>query len=159
MTNWEKLVKEGASESELLPSIHPGEVLKVEFLDEYGMSQNQLAIATGMTPQRVGQIVLGKRSVTADAALRLACFFDTSPEFWLNLQAQYDLEVAAREHGGEIVRRVPLNIQEWLCMPPESRSARIQELCEDPRISGGWKVAAKSVAEPRGKRVSSIKND
>lgn len=159
MANWMTLVKEGASESELLPSIHPGEVLKEEFLDEYEMSQNQLATATGMTPQRVGQIVLGKRSVTADTALRLACFFDTTPEFWLNLQAQYDLEVAAREHGREIARRVPLNIQEWLCTPPKSRRALIQELCEDPRSQRSWKVAAKSASGLRGKRVTRVKND
>lgn len=128
MSNWKVAVKESASESEHLPPIHPGEVLKEEFLDEFGMSQNQLATATGMTPQRVGQVVLGKRSITADTALRLARFLDTTPEFWLHLQAQYDLEVAAREHGEEIEQRVALNIQEWLRTPPEARRALMQKL-------------------------------
>lgn len=85
---------------------HPGEVLSEEFLDPLGMSANALALALRVPATRIGAIVKGERSVTADTALRLARFFGTSPEFWMNLQAMYDLTKARRESGGKIQRDV-----------------------------------------------------
>ena len=80
----------------MLANIHPGEVLLEEFLQEYGISQNRLGREIGMSPRAVNEIVHGKRSITANSALRIARFFGTSPEFWLNLQTSYDLEEAAK---------------------------------------------------------------
>ncbi len=85
---------------------HPGEVLNEEFLVPLGMSVNALAMALRVPATRIGAIVKGERSVTADTALRLARFFGTSPEFWMNLQAMYDLTKARRENGGQIRRDV-----------------------------------------------------
>ena len=80
----------------MLANIHPGEILLEEFLREYGISQNRLGREIGMSPRAINEIVHGKRSVTANSALRIARFFGTSPEFWLNLQTSYDLEEAAK---------------------------------------------------------------
>jgi antitoxin HigA-1 len=85
---------------------HPGEVLNEEFLRPLGMSVNALAMALRVPATRIGAIVKGERSVTADTALRLARFFGTSPEFWMNLQAMYDLTKARRDSGGKIRRDV-----------------------------------------------------
>jgi len=74
---------------------HPGEILKEEFLDEMGLSVAQLASALDVTRARINEIVRGRRGITADTALRLGWFFKTSPEFWMNLQRQYDLVFAA----------------------------------------------------------------
>lgn len=98
-------------ERDLAP-VHPGEVLKEEFLEPYDLSQYELARRTGMPAQRIGQIVHGKRSITADTAWRLAMFFENSPQFWLNLRAHYDLEVAAQEHGEELVKAVPSTVKD-----------------------------------------------
>ena len=76
-----------------LPPIHPGEVLMEEFLDPMGISQYRLAKDISVPPRRINEIVHGKRSITADTALRLGRFFGMSPQFWLNLQTRYDLEV------------------------------------------------------------------
>ena len=73
--------------------VHPGEILLEEFLKPFGMSQYRLAKGISVPPRRINEIVHGKRSVTADTALRLARFFGTSDRFWLNLQTRYDLEV------------------------------------------------------------------
>ena len=85
---------------------HPGEVLSEEFLRPLGISVNALAMALRVPATRIGAIVKGERAVTADTALRLARFFGTSPEFWMNLQAMYDLTKARRENGGKIERDV-----------------------------------------------------
>jgi len=77
-----------------LPNIHPGEVLLEEFLLPMNISQNALARAIGVPPRRINEIVLGKRAITADTALRLAKTFGTSESFWMSLQADYDLEEA-----------------------------------------------------------------
>ena len=77
-----------------LKNVHPGEILLEEFLVPMNLSQNALARAIGVPPRRVNEIVLGKRSITADTALRLAKTFGTSEGFWLGLQADYDLEEA-----------------------------------------------------------------
>lgn len=79
-----------------LPNIHPGEILLEEFLLPMNVSQNALARATGVPPRRINEMVLGKRGVTADTALRLAVAFGTSEGFWLGLQADYDLEEARK---------------------------------------------------------------
>ena len=81
----------------MLKNVHPGEVLFEEFLKEFHISQNRLGREIGMSPRAVNEIVHGKRSITANSALRLAKYFGTSPEFWLNLQTSYDLEEAAKE--------------------------------------------------------------
>ena len=80
--------------SKKLPNIHPGEILAEEFLVPLGLSQNALARALGVPPRRINEIVLGKRSVTADTALRLARYFGNSPGFWMALQTSFDLEEA-----------------------------------------------------------------
>jgi antitoxin HigA-1 len=85
---------------------HPGEILSEEFLKPLEMSVNALAIALRVPATRIGAIVKGERSVTADTALRLARFFATSPEFWMNLQAMHDLTKARRESGSAIERQV-----------------------------------------------------
>ncbi len=79
--------------------IHPGEILLEEFLEPLGVSQNKLAVAIGVPPRRINEIVHGKRRVTADTALRLARYFGTSDRFWLNLQTRYDLEIQ-KDHLG-----------------------------------------------------------
>jgi addiction module HigA family antidote len=75
-----------------LPPIHPGEILMGEFLEPMGISQYRLAKDISVPPRRINEIVHGKRSITADTALRLGRFFGISPQFWLNLQTRYDLE-------------------------------------------------------------------
>jgi len=82
-----------------LHPVHPGEVLLEEFLRPMNLSQNRLALAIGVPARRINEIVLGKRSISADTALRLGKFFGISPEFWLGLQAQYDLDVASDALG------------------------------------------------------------
>ncbi len=77
----------------IMPPIHPGEVLMEEYLEPLGVTQHKLAVAIGVPPRRVNEIVHGKRRISADTALRLARYFGTSERFWLNLQGRYDLEV------------------------------------------------------------------
>ena len=76
-----------------LSPIHPGEILMEEFLEPMGISQYRLAKDISVPPRRINEIVHGKRAITADTALRLGRFFNMSPQFWLNLQTRYDLEV------------------------------------------------------------------
>jgi antitoxin HigA-1 len=85
---------------------HPGEVLREEFLEPLGISVHALGLALRVPATRVGAIVKGKRAVTADSALRLARFFGTSAEFWINLQAMHDLTKAQMQSGGTIERDV-----------------------------------------------------
>ncbi|MBI1985841.1 MAG: HigA family addiction module antidote protein [Rhodospirillales bacterium] len=89
-----------------LPNIHPGEVLIEEFLRPLGLSQNRLARLIGVPPRRINEIVLGKRAVSPDTALRLARYFGTSEEFWLGLQMDYDLEEAKLATGDRIKREI-----------------------------------------------------
>jgi len=86
-----------------LPNIHPGEALLEEFLVPMGISQNALARAAGVPPRRINEIVLGKRGITADTAVRLAAVLGTSERFWLGLQADHDLEEAHRALGAAIL--------------------------------------------------------
>ena len=79
--------------SKKIQPIHPGEILMEEFLSPLGLSQNQLANDIGVPPRRINEIVHGKRRITADTALRLARYFKMSPQFWLGLQMDYDLDI------------------------------------------------------------------
>ena len=89
-----------------LHPVHPGEVLSEEFLKPMNLSQNRLALSIGVPARRINEIVLGKRSISADTALRLARFFGISPEFWLGLHAQYDLDVTAEALGERLEQEV-----------------------------------------------------
>jgi len=93
----------------LLDPIHPGEVLLEEFLKPMGLSQNRLGLDIGVHPRRINEIVLRKRRITADTALRLARYFGTSPQFWLGLQTDYDLDIAMDKLGNRLDREVKAN--------------------------------------------------
>ncbi|MEI6609987.1 MAG: HigA family addiction module antitoxin [Deltaproteobacteria bacterium] len=83
-------------ENELLDPIPPGEILYEEFMNPLGLSSNQLARDIDVPPGRISEIINGKRSITADTALRLGKYFSVSPDIWLNLQADYDMRIARR---------------------------------------------------------------
>jgi len=85
-----------------LKNVHPGEVLLEEFIVPMSLSQNAVARAISVPPRRINEIVLGKRAITADTALRLARYFGTSEQFWMGLQADYDLEEARKGLGRQI---------------------------------------------------------
>jgi len=89
-----------------MPPVHPGEILAEEFLVPLAISQYRLAKDISVPPRRINEIVLGKRSVTADTALRLARYFGTSERFWLNVQALYDLEVEKDRLGDRLATDV-----------------------------------------------------
>jgi addiction module HigA family antidote len=89
-----------------LPTVHPGEILREEFLEPMGLSVYELAKALRVPRSRANDIVRGRRAVTTDTALRLARYFGTTPEFWINLQARHDLDVADRTVRARIEREV-----------------------------------------------------
>ena len=89
-----------------LHPVHPGEILLEEFLKPLSLSQNRLALDIGVPPRRINEIVLEKRRVSADTALRLSRFFGTSAQFWMGLQAQYDLDVAEDQLGDRLNQEV-----------------------------------------------------
>jgi len=91
-----------------LHPIHPGEVLREEFLKPLNLTQNRLALEIGVHPRRINEIVLEKRGITADTALRLARYFGTTPKFWLGLQADYDLDIAADVLRARLTREVKI---------------------------------------------------
>jgi addiction module HigA family antidote len=93
------------TENEFAP-INLGELLKEEFLAEYGLSQNQLAKAIGISPNRIAEIVNNRRRISADTALRLSLYFGNSAEFWMNLQTHYDLKLAQRKLTPEDAERI-----------------------------------------------------
>lgn len=86
--------------------VHPGEILLEEFLKPLGVSQYRLAKSIGVPPRRVNEIVLGKRSISADTALRFGMYFRTSPQLWLNLQSRHDLEVEKDRLGRLLAKQV-----------------------------------------------------
>lgn len=86
--------------------VTPGEMLKDEFLAGFGVSQNALAQAIGISPNRISEIVHNRRRITADTALRLGLFFGNSPEFWMNLQTNYDLKMARRSLKSTEIARI-----------------------------------------------------
>src|ERR1700737_568359 len=93
------------AESEFAP-VTPGEMLKEEFLAEFGLSQNQLVKAIGVSPNRIAEIISNRRRNPADTALRLSLYFGNSPEFWMNLQTHYDLKMARRNLKPEDAKRI-----------------------------------------------------
>jgi len=95
-----------AKTKKTIPAIHPGETLREDFLKPLGLTANRLAIALQVPVTRVNDIVRGKRAITADTALRLGVYFGTTPQFWMNLQANYDLELVEDERGVEIADRI-----------------------------------------------------
>ncbi len=92
----------------LYPPIHPGEVLQEDFLDGFGITQHKLAVSIGVPPRRINEIVHGKRRISADTALRLGRYFGVSAQFWINLQARYDLEVEMDALGDSLDSIEPL---------------------------------------------------
>lgn len=114
-----------------LPPIHPGEILREEFLKPMGLSQYRLAKGLAVPPRRINEIVHGKRAITADTAMRLARYFGTAPQFWMNLQGRYDLDVAEDRNADRIMKEVhpyaaggrpPLSMQKTLSQLPISKS-------------------------------------
>ena len=93
------------SKKQLRP-VHPGEVLLEEFLKPMGLTQNRLALDLGVPARRINEIVTAKRSMTADTALRLGRYFRMSPQFWLGLQMDYDLDVTADALANRLIREV-----------------------------------------------------
>jgi addiction module HigA family antidote len=92
--------------SNLLTNVTPGEILEEEFLKPMGLTQYRLAKDLGVPPRRINEIVKGERAITADTALRLGRFFKMAPQFWLNLQAQYDLEQESERLAGRLESEV-----------------------------------------------------
>lgn len=92
----------------IMPPVHPGEILADEYLHPLGLTQHRLAVAIGVPPRRINEIVHGKRRISADTALRLARFFGTSERFWLNLQSRYDLEIEKDKLADALARIEPL---------------------------------------------------
>ncbi len=91
-----------------LEPVHPGEILKYDFMDPLGLSATALARAIGVTPARINEIVRGRRGITAGTALRLARYFDTDAQSWMNLQTRYELVVAERDTAGVLRAITPL---------------------------------------------------
>lgn len=96
--------------TEKIPPIHPGEVLMEDFINGFDITQNRLAVAIGVPPRRINEIVHGKRGISADTALRLAKYFGTSAEFWINLQSHYELDRADDQAGEQIAAITPLQV-------------------------------------------------
>ena len=99
-------ITEGVQAVKKLAPVHPGEVLLEDFLKPHGVSQYRLAKSLSVPPRRINEVVLGKRAITADTALRLARFFGTSDRFWLNLQAAYDLDIERDRLAGRLAKEV-----------------------------------------------------
>jgi addiction module HigA family antidote len=100
------ITRDGMMAKKTMDPIHPGEILMEEFLEPLGVSQYRLAKDISVSPRRINEIVHGKRSITADTALRLAKFFGTTERFWLNLQVRYDLEIEKDRLSGVLERDV-----------------------------------------------------
>lgn len=94
--------------AEKMDPVHPGEILLEEFLKPMNLSQNRLALDIRVPARRINEIVHGKRRITADTALRLARYFDMSPQFWLGLQMDYDLDMAEDQLAGRIEKEVQI---------------------------------------------------
>ncbi len=91
-----------------IPPVHPGEVLMEDFIKGFEITQNKLAVAIGVPPRRINEIVHGKRGISADTALRLARYFGVSAQFWLNLQTRYELDLAEDRAAEQIAAIKPL---------------------------------------------------
>ena len=96
------------TESDLIEPIHPGEILMEDFIEGFGTTQNKLAVSIGVPPRRINEIMHGKRRITADTAIRLARYFGTSEEFWMNLQSNYELRLGRRVLRDKVAALTPL---------------------------------------------------
>ena len=114
-----------------LAPVHPGEILLEDFLKPLELSQYRVAKGLGVPPRRINEIILGKRAVSADTALRLARFFGTSPRFWLNLQIAYDLDVQTD--------RLAKRLQKEVKVLHRARSSKVSQLGDgDLLVRAGW---------------------
>ena len=95
------------TESDWIEPIHPGEILMEDSIEGFGITQNKLAVSIGVPPRRINEIVHGKRGITADTAIRLARFFGTSEELWMNLQSNYELRLERRVLRDQIAEITP----------------------------------------------------
>ena len=98
------------TETDMIEPIHPGEILMEDFIEGFGITQNKLAVSIGVPPRRINEIVHGKRGITADTAIRLARYFGTSDEFWMNLQSHYELRLERRALRAAIAAITPLDV-------------------------------------------------
>nr|WP_210605181.1 HigA family addiction module antitoxin [Brevibacterium oceani] len=98
------------TEDDLIEPIHPGEILMEDFIEGFGITQNKLAVAIGVPPRRINEIVHRKRGITADTAIRLARYFGTSEEFWMNLQSNYELRLERRVLREKVAAITPLRV-------------------------------------------------
>ncbi|MGV8895431.1 MAG: HigA family addiction module antitoxin [Rhodoglobus sp.] len=98
------------TESDLIEPIHPGEVLMEDFIVGFGITQNKLAVSIGVPPRRINEIVHGKRGITANTAIRLARYFGTSEELWMNLQSKYELRLERRVLRDKVASITPLKV-------------------------------------------------
>ena len=98
------------TESDLIEPIHPGEVLMEDFIEGFGITQNRLAVSIGVPPRRINEIVHGKRGITAGTAIRLARYFGTSEELWMNLQSNYELRLERRVLRDKVAAITPLEV-------------------------------------------------
>jgi addiction module HigA family antidote len=95
-------------ETDRIEPVHPGEILMEDFIEGFDITQNKLAVSIGVSPRRINEIVHGKRGITADTAIRLARYFGTSAEFWMNLQAHYELRTQVQALESQLSRIVPI---------------------------------------------------
>ena len=98
------------TESDLIEPIHPGEILMEDFIEGFGITQNKLAVSIGVPPRGINEIVHGKRGITADTAIRLARYFGTSEELWMNLQSNYELRLERRALRDKVAAITPLAV-------------------------------------------------
>jgi len=98
------------TDGDVIDPIHPGEILMEDFIKGFGITQNKLAVSIGVPPRRINEIVHGKRGVTADTAIRLARYFGTSDEFWMNLQSNYELRLERRFLRNKVAAITPLRV-------------------------------------------------
>ena len=96
------------TEPDLIEPIHPGEILMEDFIEGFGITQNKLAVSIGVPPRRINEIVHGKRGISVDTAIRLARYFGTSEEFWMNLQSNYELRLERRALRDRVAAITPL---------------------------------------------------
>ncbi len=99
-----------STESDRIEPIHLGEILMEDFIEGFGITQNRLAVAIGVPPRRNNEIVHGKRGITADTAIRLARYFGTSEEMWMNLQSSYELRLERRALRDKIAGITPFQV-------------------------------------------------
>ena len=98
------------TDGDVIDPIHPGEILMEDFIEGFGITQNKLAVAIGVPPRRINEIVHGKRGITADTAIRLARYFGTSDELWMNLQSSYELRCERRALHDRVAAITPLQV-------------------------------------------------